>query len=337
MNAQQPSIATPLIDRFGRVHQAIRISVTDRCNIRCRYCMPATDVQFMHEARYLSFEAIERFVRILLDHGLRKVRLTGGEPLMRKGLEQLVERLARLDGLDDLALTTNGMLLKGQAKRLRDAGLKRVNISLDTLNEESFQAISRRSGIASVLEGIEAAAEVGLEIRLNALVLRHLNLKDVAELVAYARTRDFPLRFIEFMPLDAEKQWTRQEMVSGDELRSHLETLFGKLRPVVGKDPSQPSSDYRFEDGQGMVGFIDSVTQPFCASCNRLRLTADGKLHNCLFGSQAWDVGEALRSGASQQAISQLLHDCVLHKHAAHGISEKGFQPPLRAMYQIGG
>lgn len=327
----------PLVDRFGRVHQSIRISVTDRCNIRCRYCMPEGQVSFLHESRYLSFDHLVLLVKTLVDLGITKLRLTGGEPLMRRDLSQLIRDL-RSNAPDlELALTTNGMFLPAQAQSLADAGLQRINISLDTLREATFKKLSRRDGIDQVLAGIDAACQAGLDVRLNALLLRSINWNEVEELLVFAIDRSLKLRFIEFMPLDAERQWSRDEMISGNELRQRIAEKWGDLHPKPRKDPSQPAEDYHFANGLGEVGFIDSVSHPFCHACNRLRLTAEGFLHNCLFGKESWDIGNLLRQGASQNQLVDRIRDCVWHKHPAHGISESGFSPPPRAMYQIGG
>lgn len=327
----------PLIDGFGRVHTSLRVSVTDACNIRCRYCMPATVNSFLPQSKLLSFDAIERIVRVLVTSGVRKVRLTGGEPLMRPDLDQLVIRLRRIEGLDQLAMTTNGMMLSGMIDRLVGAGLTHINISLDTLREETFRQISRRDGIDRVLEGIESALNTDLVVRLNALVLRDINLEDCIPLVEFARERNIFIRFIEFMPLDADRNWSQDQIVSGDELRTRIESKFGSLITLGRCDPSQPATDYGFADGRGGIGFIDPVSEPFCESCNRLRLTADGKLRNCLFGREEWDVRSAIEAGDSDERLYEIASDCIKNKFAAHGISTSSFKQPERAMYQIGG
>lgn len=327
----------PLIDGFGRVHTSLRVSVTDACNIRCRYCMPATVNSFLPQSKLLSFDAIERIVRVLVSAGVRKVRLTGGEPLMRPDLDQLVIKLRRLEGLDQIAMTTNGMMLAGMMDRLVSAGLTHINISLDTLREEAFRQISRRDGIGRVLEGIESALRTNLVVRLNALVLRDINLEDCIPLVEFARERNIFIRFIEFMPLDADRNWSQDQVVSGDELRARIESKFGLLTSIGRSDPAQPATDYGFADGRGGIGFIDPVSKPFCESCNRLRLTADGKLRNCLFGREEWDLRAAIDGGESDSRLYEIASDCIKNKFAAHGISTSSFKQPERAMYQIGG
>ncbi len=339
LSTLEANTAPQLIDRFGRVHRSLRVSVTDACNIRCQYCMPADGVQFLPQQQLLSFEHIEAFVRAAVDLGIRKVRLTGGEPLLRNDLHELVSRLHAIDSLQQIALTTNGMLLARHVDALVAAGLQRINISLDTLSEPTFQRLARRQGLDRVLEGIDATKRhPQLEVRLNSLVLRDVNLDDIYDLVDFARQRDLTIRFIEFMPLDSDRQWSQSRMVSGQELRQLLTQRLGPLVASLSLDPSQPSSDYCFARGGGRIGFIDSVTKPFCAGCDRLRLTADGKLRNCLFGQQEWDVADILRAQPlDTQRLAAVLHTGVREKRAAHGIDSPDFQPPQRAMFQIGG
>ena len=327
-----------LTDRLGRVHTNLRISVTDRCNIRCFYCMPAEDVTFRPREELLTFEEIERFVRALAPLGINKLRLTGGEPLVRKDLPSLVGRLSEVSGIDDLALTTNGLLLEEQAAELRKAGLHRLNVSLDALSEETFQHITRRTGLQKVLDGIYAAQRAGFQrIRLNTVAIQGLTEAEVVPLAEFSRAHGLELRFIEFMPLDADNQWNENRVLTGDSLRRILEESFCPLRPRERSDPSQPAVDYTFADGKGNIGFINPVSEPFCSSCNRLRLTADGQVRNCLFSSVEWDVRALLRGGGSEQEIQQLVRDCVAAKQPAHGIGANDFQKPERAMYQIGG
>lgn len=331
----------PLLDRHNRIHRSMRISVTDVCNIRCRYCMPGDAVQFMPPEQHLSYDELASIVRVCVRLGIHDYRITGGEPLTRPGLAELFSRLNDIAGVQSLALTTNGMMLKDQLSELTSAGLRRVNISLDTLRDDVFQKLCRRSGLHKVLEGIEAAVdEPRIQLRLNALVLRDINLEDAVELVAFARARRITLRFIEFMPLDADRSWTSQKMVSGQELREILANRFGAMLPVKSNNASQPSVDYQFEDGS-QVGFIDSVSSPFCNLCDRLRLTADGKLRNCLFGKEEWDLKGTLAISNNEAEFSttleQTIRNCVDAKAAAHGIETQGFQRPQRSMYQIGG
>ena len=328
----------PLLDPYDRPHSNLRISVTDRCNIRCFYCMPDESIVFKPKDEILTFEEIERFVRLMAPVGVNKLRLTGGEPLVRAHLPDLISRLAAIPGIDDLALTTNGILLENQARMLKEAGLQRINISLDTLSEETFQRITRRSGLKQVLAGIAAAQEVGFEkVRLNAIAIRGLTEDEVVPLGQFARQHNLELRFIEFMPLDAENQWQSDQVLSGDLIRQQLEEAFGPLEPAERLDSSQPAVDYQFADGSGRIGFINPVSQPFCSDCNRLRLTAEGQVRNCLFSTTEWDARELLRNGSDDQQILDLVRDCIAHKKPAHGIDTEEFVKPARAMYQIGG
>jgi cyclic pyranopterin phosphate synthase len=339
MNVQSGSSpSTSLIDGFGRRHTSLRVSVTDRCNIRCFYCMPNEAIRFRPRHELLTFEEIERLVRALVPVGIKKIRLTGGEPLVRSDLHELVRMLANTPGIEDLALTTNGMLLEVQAEDLKAAGLRRINVSLDALREETFQRIARRPGLDRVLAGIAAAQRVGFEqIRLNAVAIRGITDDEILPLVAFARERELELRFIEFMPLDAEKHWSSDEVLTGREILRRVEDEVGPLVAAERDDPSQPATDYRFADGRGGLGFINSVSEPFCEACNRLRLTAEGQVRNCLFSTVEWDARAVLRGGGSDDDLRQLVRTSVAAKAAAHGIGEAGFVRPERAMYQIGG
>ena len=330
--------AAPLVDGFGRVHDNLRLSVTDRCNIRCFYCMPAENVRFKPRGELLTFEEIERFVRVVAPLGIRSLRLTGGEPLVRHGLPRLVAMLAGVCGIDDIAMTTNGILLAGQARALHDAGLKRLNISLDTLNPETFFTISRRDGFEQVLAGIAEAQQVGFDkIKLNAVAIKGLSEPDIVPLGRFARERGLEIRFIEYMPLDADGRWNNDQVLSGDEILRLLTVEFGPLEPLAVTNPSQPATDYRFVDGGGTVGFINPVTHPFCSDCNRLRLTAEGQVRNCLFSIVEWDARAVLRGGGSDVELVELVRSCVAAKKAGHGINSDEFIRPQRAMFQIGG
>lgn len=328
----------PLVDSFGRRHTSLRISVTDRCNIRCFYCMPAEGVVFRPRAELLTFEEIERFVRALVPLGVDKLRLTGGEPLVRADLPHLVEKLAAIPGVRDLALTTNGMFLDEQAAALKSAGLRRVNISLDTLCEEVFERITRRQGLDRVLAGIAAAQDAGFEeIRLNAVAIRGLTEEEIIPLTEFARDRGLELRFIEFMPLDAEHHWSNDQLLTGADIRRTIENRWGPLIPAPRSNPSQPAVDFQFADGRGSIGFINPVSEPFCGDCNRLRLTAEGQVRNCLFSTVEWDARRVMRGGGSGDDLRALVRESVAAKAAAHGIGQSDFQQPERAMYQIGG
>jgi cyclic pyranopterin phosphate synthase len=320
------------------VHTNLRISVTDRCNIRCFYCMPAENVRFKPRRELLSFEEIERFVRVVARMGVDKIRLTGGEPLVRHELALLVEKIARVPGIRDIALTTNGILLAEQAQGLKDAGLKRLNISLDSLDRETFFKISRREGLERVLAGIFAAQRIGFKkIRLNAVAIRGITEPDIVPLGNFAREHGLEMRFIEFMPLDADGNWDADQVLSGARIRATLESAIGPLVPLAVEDPSQPATDFAFADGLGRIGFINPVTQPFCHRCNRLRLTAEGQVRNCLFSREEWDARAVLRGGGSDEALAQLVRASIGAKRPGHGINSDQFVKPDRAMYQIGG
>lgn len=327
----------PIVDSFGRVHDSLRVGVTDRCNIRCFYCMPEV-VQFLPHSQILTFEEIHRIVQISASMGVRKIRLTGGEPLVRAQLWKLIEMLVSIDGIEDVALTTNGLLLAEQAHQLKDAGLHRLNVSLDSINPEVFEKITRRKGLDKVLAGIDAAREAGFEkIRLNAVSIKGISESEIVPLTAYARQNNLELRFIEFMPLDADEAWNSERVLSGTEVLRILEQQFGALEPTERIDPQQPAVDYRFVDGQGVVGFINSVSEPFCNLCNRMRMTAEGMFRNCLFSTQEWDVRELLRSGSGVGQIEDRIRECVSAKKSGHGIDSEDFVRPRKAMYQIGG
>ncbi len=337
-DALTTSSLAPLVDSFGRRHTSLRISVTDRCNIRCFYCMPAEGVVFRPRAELLTFEEIEAFVRAIAPMGIDKLRLTGGEPLVRADLPRLVERLATIPGIRDLALTTNGMLLDEQAAPLKAAGLQRLNISLDTLREEVFEQITRRQGLDRVLTGIAAAQDAGFEeIRLNAVAIRGLTEDEIFPLAEFARDRGLELRFIEFMPLDAEHHWSNDQLLTGADIRRTVEDRWGPLVPALRSNPSQPAVDFEFADGRGSIGFINPVSEPFCGDCNRLRLTAEGQVRNCLFSAVEWDARRVLRQGGSDDDLRALVRESVAAKAAAHGIGQSDFHQPQRAMYQIGG
>ncbi len=301
-----------LRDSFGRIHNSLRISVTDRCNLRCFYCMPIENVQFLPRAELLTFEEIARFVRVVAGQGVDKLRLTGGEPLVRHDLPKLVKMLSAIPGIRDIALTTNGLLLAEQAAELRAAGLQRLNISLDALSEAAFERIARRKGLQQVLDGIEAAQRAGFRrIRLNAVSIRGITEEEIVPLAHFARERRLELRFIEYMPLDAEHHWNHEQLLTGDEVREIIEREVGELEALPVLDSSQPATDFRYLDEGGVVGFINPVSHPFCGACNRLRLTAEGQVRNCLFSTVEWDARAVLRAGGSDQELANLVTACV--------------------------
>jgi len=331
------AVPTGLIDRFGRRHTDLRVSVTDRCNLRCTYCMPAETV-FRDREELLSFEEIARVAAVAAAEGIRTIRLTGGEPLLRRDFDRLVRLLVAVPGIEEVAATTNGLLLADQAERLAAAGLARLNVSLDAIRPEAFELLARRPGLDRVLAGLAAARAAGFtDIRINAVSIRGLSEHEVVPLAAFCRREGLHLRFIEFMPLDAEAAWDADRVLSGAAVRVILERELGPLEPLPPTDPGQPEVDWRWRDGGGLIGFIDPVSHPFCDRCDRLRLTADGQFRNCLFSTTEWDVRRLLREGHCDAAIAEALRECVAAKRAAHGIGSPGFERPGRAMYEIGG
>ena len=328
----------PLTDSFGRVHDNLRISVTDRCNIRCFYCMPEEGVQFMDRAEILTFEEIERFVRAAVPLGITKLRLTGGEPLLRRDLPQLVERLAAIPGIRDMALTTNAVLLEKHAADLYRAGLRRLNIHLDTLDRARFQQITRRDDLPRVLAGIDAAVAAGFKrIKLNIVAVKGLVEPDIVPMALYCRERGFEPRYIEFMPLDAQSIWDRARVLTADEIIATLSREIAPLVAVPDADPRAPATEYEFADGSGRAGFIASVSKPFCLNCNRIRLTSDGKLRYCLFAIDETDVKHLLRSQAPDEEIAAVIRENLAAKWIGHEINSPKFVAPPRPMYSIGG
>jgi cyclic pyranopterin phosphate synthase len=300
--------------------------------------MPATDADFVPRDWLLSFEELHRLAQLLVrSAGVRDIRITGGEPLVRRQVERLIEMLAGIDGLQDLSLTTNGILLARHAERLRQAGLKRVNISLDTLDEDSFQQISRRQGVDQVIQGIDAAIKTGFDsVKLNTLAIRGITEREVIRLIEFAVSRDVKLRFIEFMPLDSDRAWQHGSVLSGDDLLRMIEGHFGKVSAASRPHQSQPAEEFRLADGYAF-GIIRSVTAPFCAACNRIRITADGSIRNCLFAQDEVPLRELMRSGATDEQLLTEIRRCVAGKKAGHGIDSDDFSPPQRPMYAIGG
>ena len=328
-----------LIDTFGRVHDDLRISITDRCNLRCAYCMPEEPVWFPHEA-ILGYEEITRLAAVAIAEGVRTLRVTGGEPLVRKDVGRLFRSLAALPGLKDLSLTTNGVLLESFAPALARAGLRRVNVSLDTLDRDRFTKLTGRDRLPDVLRGLEAAAAAGLgPIKINAVLLRGENEHEAVELVRFGRDRGFEVRFIEFMPLENDRSWDLRRVVSGTEVRRKVAAHW-PLVPDPAADPHAPASRFVFEDGRGSVGFIDSVTAPFCGSCSRLRLTSDGKFRVCLYDDKETDLRAALRGGEPDAAIATLMRAAVAGKGRGGALDILESKRPIaldRTMHQIGG
>ncbi len=326
----------PLVDRFGRVHDDLRLSVTDRCNLRCVYCMPNEGMTFRPRAEILSFEEIIRVARVARNLGVKSVRLTGGEPLVRRGICELVGRVASL-GFDDVALTTNGMLLAPIAGALADAGLRRVNVSCDSLRPERFAAIRRRGTLQIVLDAMAAAEAAGMSpLKVNVVLMRGRNDDEILDFAAFARDTGRVVRFIEYMPLDAEGAWDRAQLVPGREVLERICAIW-PMEPVRQPGDPSPADRYRFADGRGEIGVISTVSEPFCGTCNRLRLTADGAIRNCLFSDAEHPVRELLRDGGSDEELEMLLRRAVWGKLPGHGINEPGFLRPRRSMSMIGG
>ena len=347
----------PLIDSQGRVLRDLRVSLTDRCNFRCLYCLPETEAaqnfyrghwarlpnpapilqQWVPRTHLLSFEEIERVIRLAVSLGIQKVRLTGGEPLLRHDVEKLVARVASIPGLTDLAMTTNGSLFPQKGRALRAAGLRRVSFSLDSLARDNFSKITGRDGLAEMLASISLAQELGLHpVKVNAVIIRGLNDHEIEALAGFARERSLNLRFIEFMPLDSARAWLKELVVPGREVLARLQTRF-ELRPAPSDNPSSTARRWTFPDGRGELGIIAPVSEPFCGHCNRIRLTADGKIRTCLFSVTEHDLRSRLRGGASDDEIAGWLKSVVWQKEARHHIGEPDFVPPPRSMSCIGG
>ena len=327
--------ARDLIDPFDRVVRDLRISVTDRCNFRCTYCMPEEGMQWMPRAEILTFEEIERLARICVQHyGFDGIRLTGGEPTIRAHITRLVSKLAAL-GVD-VAMTTNGATLRNIAHDLRHAGLNRINISLDTLDRDKFARMTRRDELANVLEGIRIAKQAGFDrVKINAVVERGTNDDEIVDLARFGRNEDVEVRFIEFMPLDASDEWQRSKVVGQDEIVAAIAAEWPiEVVPATG---AAPANLWRYLDGNGTVGVIPTVTKPFCGDCDRVRLTADGQFRTCLFATDEFDLRDALRNGESDDDIAQRIASAVGTKWAGHQINQVNFIRPKRTMSQIGG
>jgi cyclic pyranopterin phosphate synthase len=330
-----------LADSFGRVATDLRVSVTDKCNLRCTYCMPPEGLDWIPGDQLLTADEIVRLVRIAVDQGVQEVRFTGGEPLVRKDLEQIIAGVAGLPDPPSLSLTTNGIGLDARAASLKEAGLTRINVSLDTLDRERFITLTRRDRLDAVLAGIRAAQEAGLHpVKVNTVLMRDVNEDEAIDLVSWALDQGLMLRFIEQMPLDAQHAWSRTEMIAADEILTQLSSRF-TLQPASAPRGSEPAETWEVLDDagepRGTVGVIGSVTRPFCAACDRVRLTSDGQLRNCLFASTETDLRGPMRTGADDATLVELMQSCLASKKAGHGIDEPTFLPPLRPMSAIGG
>jgi cyclic pyranopterin phosphate synthase len=327
----------PLVDGWGREIKSVRVSVTDKCNFRCRYCMPAEGLEWLGRDELLTFEEMTRVVRILADLGVEEVRLTGGEPLARRDLPVLVGMLSEIEGVTDLSLTTNGVLLDRFAAPLVEAGLERLNVSLDSLSHVRFAEITRRDALDRVLAGLEEAERHPQlrPIKVNCVAIRGFTEEEVPALAELARRKPYVVRFIEFMPLDADERWDADDVLTGGEIRALIEARW----PLV-EIPAKASSTarrFRFADGAGEIGFVNPVSEPFCSSCDRIRLTADGQLRTCLFSRREWDLKTPLRDGATDEELVALVRWAVRHKELKHKINDDGFVRASRSMSQIGG
>ncbi len=334
-----------LKDSFGRTINNMRISVTDRCNFRCRYCMPEEGMVWMNKNELLTFEEIARIVQIVSRLGIHKIRLTGGEPLMRKELHLLVRQIAEVDGISDIAMTTNGYFLKEQARELSEAGLSRITVSLDSLDPIKFSEMTRRDYFHKVWESLELLTSLfTAPIKLNVVLIRGINDDEIEKFAELARTKlrptdggqAFIVRFIEYMPIGADDDWENSKVVPTQEIIRRINSKFPPLIPIEFHG-NQPADRFRFSDGVGEIGFISSVSEPFCSSCNRIRITSDGKLRTCLFSLHETDLKTPLRTGASDDILSEMIIDAVRKKEEGHLINRPGFVKPQRTMSQIGG
>jgi cyclic pyranopterin phosphate synthase len=326
-----------LVDGFDRPIRSLRVSVTDKCNFRCTYCMPAEGLEWLRRDEILSFEEIARLVRVMAGMGVSEIRLTGGEPLVRRDVPTLVGLLAETPGVDDLSLTTNGVLLDRLAAPLVEAGLRRVNVSLDSLSHVRFAEITRRDALDAVLRGLEAAERHPelRPIKVNCVAVKGFTEEEVPALAELARRKPYVVRFIEFMPLDADRAWAGDKVLAGDEIRAIVEEHW-PLEEIPAK-PSSTARRFRFADGAGELGFVNPVSEPFCSTCDRIRLTADGHLRTCLFSRREWDLKTPLREGATDAELATAIREAVAHKELKHRINDPGFLPASRSMSQIGG
>jgi GTP 3',8-cyclase len=326
-----------LRDGHGREIGDLRVSVTDRCNFRCQYCMPAEGLPWLERAEVLSFEEITRLVSVLSSMGVHDVRLTGGEPLVRRGFPRLAAMLAALPAVRDLSLTTNGFLLERDAPALVEAGIDRFNVSLDSLQRDRFYALTRRDALPQVLRGLELLASFpeAHPIKINAVAMRGFTEEEVVPFARLARHTPYEVRFIEFMPLDADRAWSPDQVLDGDEIRAAIDAVY-PLEPEA-REPHATARVYRFADGQGKIGFINPVSEPFCGDCNRIRLTADGRLRTCLFSLNETDLRGPLRAGARDAELEQIIRAAVWRKELKHHVGDPGFIQPARTMSAIGG
>lgn len=329
----------PLVDSYGRHIKNLRISVTDKCNFRCVYCMPAEGLPWLPRADILTFEEITRIARVAVSLGVEQIRLTGGEPLVRRDIADLVAMLHTIPGLGSLSLTTNGVLLGRLAGPLAEAGLTRINVSLDSLIREKFTQLTRRDALQQVLAGLEELEKYPAirPIKINAVAMRGFTETEVLDFVSLARRKAYSVRWIEFMPLDADQIWRKEDILTGAEIKAIIEASYGQLTRITSDDPSETARRYTFADGIGEVGFINPVSEPFCRWCDRIRITAEGQLRTCLFAHTETDLRAVVRSGQDDDALAQALRRAVWHKELKHYIGDKRFQRTTRSMSMIGG
>jgi cyclic pyranopterin phosphate synthase len=327
----------PLLDGHGRRIGDLRVSVTDRCNFRCQYCMPAEGLPWLEREEILTFEEITRIVSLLAAMGVHDVRLTGGEPLVRRGFPRLAAMLAQTPGVEDLSVTTNGFLLERDAAALVSAGINRFNVSIDSLQRDRFFELTRRDALPQVLRGLEilSAYPQAHPIKINAVAIRDFTEEEVIPFAELARRTPYEVRFIEFMPLDADHAWTPDQVLTGEEIRAAISAVY-PLEPEP-REPSATARVYRFQDGRGRIGFINPVSEPFCGDCNRIRLTADGRLRTCLFSLHETDLRGPMRAGGSERELEKIVRDAVWRKELKHHVGERGFIQPARSMSAIGG
>ncbi|HEX5192258.1 MAG TPA: GTP 3',8-cyclase MoaA [Solirubrobacteraceae bacterium] len=329
--------AEPLRDGHGRVIGDLRVSVTDRCNFRCQYCMPAEGLPWLERDEIMRFEEITRVVALFASMGVGDVRLTGGEPLVRREFPALVRMLRDVEGVNELSVTTNGFLLRRDAEALVRAGVDRFNVSIDSLQRDRFYELTRRDALPQVLAGLETLATFpdAHPIKINAVAIRGFTEQEVLPFARLARETPYQVRFIEFMPLDADHSWSSSRVLTGEEIRAEIDAVY-PLEPEP-REPSATARVYRFADGRGRIGFINPVSEPFCADCNRVRLTADGRLRTCLFSLNETDLRTPLRAGASDSELERIIRDAVWRKELKHHVGEPGFIQPARSMSAIGG
>jgi cyclic pyranopterin phosphate synthase len=327
----------PLIDGHGRLIGDLRVSVTDRCNFRCQYCMPAEGLPWLDREEVLRFEEITRLVGLMARMGVRDLRLTGGEPLVRRQFPALVSMLKGLDELEEISVTTNGYMLERDAEALVHAGVDRFNVSVDSLQRDRFFELTRRDALPQVLRGLEALARFpeAHPIKINAVAIRGFTEEEVLPFAEFARRTPYEVRFIEFMPLDADRAWSTDQVLTGKEIRAAINAVY-PLEPTP-REPSATARVYRFADGRGRIGFINPVSEPFCADCNRIRLTADGRLRTCLFSLNETDLRGPLRDGADDRELERIIREAVWRKELKHHVGEPGFIQPARTMSAIGG